>query len=163
MPPRNTYRIIAGKQNRHQKNFLTNNHVAIDFPSAGFKLPLSRHDIRDLLLAWNGLPRQVDLKALVGQADTFINDIQIGDLVIVFVFEAQKFAVGVVQSETKLDMTQKQPLYRDVKWLPEPHWIAKQNLSIVFNNSVISNQTVLRLWPEHQQELIQMLPAHELA
>ncbi len=157
MPARNIYRIIAGKQNHYQKDFLHDTRAGIDFPQNGFTPQMTRREIQILLEMDEPHARAGQVNSLVGQTDTFMNGLQVGDLLIMYHAASDRFIPGVIESDVRFDATKKPPLERTVRWLPADCWIPKRNLSFELNGYVASQAVLMKLWPEHVKEIEQQL------
>lgn len=160
----NAFRIVAGEKNRLQQDFLLNSYIAIGFgfkDRSELKEPMSKQEISEFVEKKHPSAKKGQIRIWAAQTNMFINEMKPDDLVLMFNLQTKKYIVGKIKSKVMLDETKELCLTRKVEWYPEKKWIDKSKLSIQMINSLGAILTLMQLWPEHTQELVEKLEKKE--
>lgn len=145
---------------------VVNNHdISIDKNSKVWKISLGANaSLRDkcfsenkIYIGWNDIPKNKDERFLnLGSNDknsiiSFVECMQIGDLVCVFNTPKTIKGVGVIISDVKYNEDEKYQTYREVNWISQNDEI---NIFDLNNNKILVQKTVYELYRISPNDLL---------
>ena len=136
--------VVRADFGRHTQTFKDHGYVGLGWFDQLIDKSFSREDIKELYRKAydNKVPMRVSQNS--GQVFRFVNDLNIGDIVIT-PYDNNQLLVGKIKSDVyyKSDNTSPYGLRKDVEWYPNT--INRQELSIPLQNSLRSSLTVFAL------------------